>query len=119
MTMARPPKKNHLRLCRFHLALAALSVLLFGTLLIVAWADLTPSGRIGVPFMSVFPTLLHVALAWGSKAESEISRKVSVAIGVLMLLAFPVGTVLAVFFLPLTQWKSATENNTASQAMQS
>lgn len=119
MTMTRPPKQNHLRLGRFHIALAAMYVLLFGALLLFAWADLTPSGRIGVPIMSVFPTLLHVALAWGSKVESEISRKVSVAIGVLMLLAFPVGTVLAVFFLPLTQWKSATENNTASQAMQS
>ncbi|WP_444994569.1 hypothetical protein [Aliikangiella sp. IMCC44359] len=70
---------------------------------------MTPSGKVGIPITFSLPAILHLALAYGSKRGSEISRKISVGVGVLMLLTFPVGTVLAFSFLPLTQWKGEAD----------
>jgi len=70
---------------------------------------MTPSGKVGVPITFSLPALLHLALAYGSKLGNEISRKISVGVGILMLLTFPIGTVIAFSFLPLTQWKEQTD----------
>lgn len=106
MSSAEPIKPNHLRLSRFHIGLAIAYTILFGSLMLFGWSDLTASGKISVPIMSVLPLMFHLGLAWGSKVQSELSRKISVGIGVLLLTAFPVGTILGFFFLPLTQWGS-------------
>lgn len=106
MSPDEPVKPNHLKLSRFHIGLAIAYAVLFGSLMLFGWSDLTASGKVGVRIMSVVPTMFHLGLAWGSKVQSEISRKISVVVGVLLLIAFPVGTILGFFFLPLTQWKS-------------
>jgi hypothetical protein len=112
MNPSEPNRPNHMKLSQFHIGLAIAYAVLFGSLMLFGWSDLTASGKIGVPIMSVFPPLFHLGLAWGSKVKSEISRKISVAVGVLLLIAFPVGTILGFFFLPLTQWntKPGSEN---------
>ncbi len=65
------------------------------------------------------PVLLHAGLAWGTGVKSEIARKLSVAVCVTMFLwlpgmrnnrapYFPFPAYIALFMLPLTQWKAAS-----------
>jgi hypothetical protein len=52
--------------------------------------------------------LIHLALAWGSRVKSNISRRISMFIGFLLFLGFPIGTFISLFFfLPLTDWEQA------------
>jgi hypothetical protein len=53
------------------------------------------------------PIVLHLLLALGSYKKIEFSRKVSEIVFALLLLAFPVGTLMSMYiFLPATTWKS-------------
>jgi len=61
-------------------------------------------------------TLIHGLLAYGSYKKIEISRKISEFIFALCLLAFPVGTFLAIYlFLPATQWCPIQTSNNQNQ----
>lgn len=118
MYPTEPIRPNHIKLSRFHIGLAIAYVVLFGSLMLFGWSNLTASGKIGVPIMSLFPPLFHLGLAWGSKVKSEISRKISVVVGVLLLIAFPVGTILGFFLLPLTQWNSKLGSANANSSQE-
>ncbi|MEJ2653582.1 MAG: hypothetical protein P8173_17890 [Gammaproteobacteria bacterium] len=100
----RDESKNHLRLSRFHIELAFGYLIVMSLLIYLLWPILTPSERIAVPIISGCLVVLHAVLARGCRVKSELARKLSVAIGVLMLAAFPIGTFLGFYFLPLTQW---------------
>ncbi|MET1257044.1 hypothetical protein [Aliikangiella maris] len=105
---------NQLKLYKFHLWLAGIVFLLALLFMYWTWEDMTPSGRIGIPITFTLPTFLHLVLAYGAKRGSEISRKVSVGVGVLMLITFPIGTLIAFSFLPLTKWKEADDALTST-----
>ncbi len=104
---------NQLKLHKFHLWLAGIAFILALFFMYWIWEDTTPSGRIGIPITLTLPTILHLVLAYGAKNGSEISRKVSVGVGILMLITFPVGTLIAFSFLPLTKWKESDDELTS------
>jgi hypothetical protein len=93
--------RNPIRLSRFHMGLAIFYLALGGFL---AWlAANTNFPLIGVSVLVPF-VVLHLMLAYGTRKQDEFSRKVSVLVGVLMLLAIPIGPIIAIKFLPLTVW---------------
>ena len=54
--------------------------------------------------------LLHGLLAVGAKKKIELSRKVSEIVFAIILLGFPIGTLLSMlYFLPKTTWKQPTK----------
>jgi hypothetical protein len=57
------------------------------------------------------PIPIHLALAYGSYRRIDLSRKASEILFALMLLAFPIGTLLSMFlFLPATVWQASDDN---------
>jgi hypothetical protein len=85
---------------RCHLGVLAF-YLLVGSLL-VWWA-----GNLIISVAFALPVALHSVLAYGSYKRIEFSRKVSEFVFAMLILAFPVGTLLAMFlFLPATVWQS-------------
>jgi hypothetical protein len=56
------------------------------------------------------PLVLHAVLGYGSLKRMELSRKVSEWVFALLVLAFPIGTFLSIyFFLPATMWEAQEE----------
>lgn len=97
---------NHLKLYKFHLALVLVTFLIYLFLLQEFGEYLTESGRKAVPIVFFIPSIVHFAVALGCKYQQNWARKISVLLGALMLLFFPIGTILGFYFLPLTQWKN-------------
>ena len=98
---------NPIRLSRFHVGLAIFYCIIGATL---AWFG-RESGH-SLAWMSVVTPLvtLHTLLAYGARKRSEFSRKLSVVIGIMMLLAIPIGPIVALNFLPLTVWHSREDS---------
>jgi hypothetical protein len=104
---------NQRKLYRFHLWLAGFYGVLWVLFAFFAAGDVRGGFIIEIFIVMAIPVTLHLVLAFGSRAGNETSRKASVVVGVLMLLGFPIGTLLAFSFLPLTQWKDAAEETAA------
>jgi len=102
--------RNHLTLAKFHIALAIVYITLFATIMIIV----SNNNYTHRPLLMLYLFLLfflHAFLAIGSRKKMEISRKISVAVGVLMLAVFPVGTIFSFYFLPYTEWKNVEEES--------
>lgn len=111
-------ERNHIRLSGFHIGLAAIWAIVFSAAVLFDRSSLTGPGRIAVPLIGLLFVLFHMALAWGATVKSEIARKISVAVGVVMFMwlpgmrnleapYFPYLAFIALFMLPLTQWKAS------------
>lgn len=101
---------NHSKLAKFHFALASFYLIIF----ILAWKFFSGHNSSNGRLLVIAPlllTILHTALGFGAKVKNEISRKISVAIGVMMIFAFPIGTFLAFYFLPYTEWNTTSSDN--------
>lgn len=101
--------RNHLTLAKFHIALAIVYITLFATIMIVVSNNYTHRPLLMLYLFLIF--CLHSFLAIGARKKMEISRKISVAVGVLMLAVFPVGTIISFYFLPYTEWENVKEDN--------
>jgi hypothetical protein len=93
---------NHLRLMKYHIGIAVFYFCLSG--LLIAFSR-------GAGFLLAVgfffpPILIHLVLSYGSYRRNERSRKVSEILFALLLLGFPVGTLLSMYlFLPATVWQ--------------
>ena len=95
-------KKIHFGLGLFYLAI-------FGLVYVFAYEDLTPSGRVWIPLVTIlFPTIQFL-VANGCRLESEMARIASMIIGVVMLPLFPVGTILGLVILQQSRSKNKNE----------
>ena len=101
-----------LQLFRFNLWLALAYGLVLGGLAYLFW---TPEEHIALVAMVALPVIIHVVLAVGCHQGLELARKGSVVAGVLLLGLAPIGTIVAFYFLPLTQWDRVDEDG-ASEA---
>lgn len=63
-----------------------------------------PQTIFGLAGLSVLPAL-HFVTAWGCGKKSEVARHVAKLIGFLMFCAFPIGTLMSLSYLPLTDWE--------------
>ncbi|MGO9484654.1 MAG: hypothetical protein ACLPX9_08735 [Rhodomicrobium sp.] len=114
MTVTARYERNHIRLSRFHIGLAAAWAIIF-VAMTSQTSGLTGAGKVAIPALGAILVLFQLALAWGAMVESEIARKITVALGVLMFLWTPSIQVhwtpffayIALFMLPLTQWKAS------------
>lgn len=102
-------QSNHLRLMKCHIGLLVLWLIVtfFGIAAQVfdPGSDSDGSDVAMVVFCALM-AVLHAALSYGSYKKIEVSRKASEFIFALTLLAFPIGTFLAMYLLlPATQWK--------------
>lgn len=106
---------NHLRLMRVHIGFVVFYFVLvsafgyFGNHPILgalyeersSWQIFVESLLGFMPIMAV-----HFLLAIGAKRKLELSRRISEIVFAIMLLGFPIGTILSAFyFLPRTIWK--------------
>ncbi|STZ64002.1 Uncharacterised protein [Moraxella lacunata] len=106
---------NHLRLMRVHIGLMIFYAVFFLFCSYFLY-NLRMDRVIEISFLRVFTSVMllyipffafHLLLAIGAKRKSEMSRKISEIVFAIMLLGFPVGTILSAFyFLPKTIWKS-------------
>ena len=98
-TNSMSTNNNHLKLARFHFFFAASYFCLIMALLTDSfyWLVLTP-----IP-------ILHFILGIGARHKNELSRRISEFVGALMIFAFPIGTFLAFYFLPYTEWEDIKE----------
>lgn len=100
--------------CHIGLLVLWLIITLFGIVALVLdpGSDSDGSGFATVAFCALL-AVLHAALSYGSYKKIEVSRKVSEFIFALTLLAFPIGTFLAMYLLlPATQWKEPENSET-------
>ena len=82
-----------MKLAKFHLGLSIFYVMVI----------LMLNYFIGFPSIVLFPiALINFFLFFSSKNKNEFSRKISVGLGVLMIAAFPIGTIIAFHYLPYT-----------------
>lgn len=97
---------NDKRLMKFHVGFLIFYLLIATLVFFVFKVSLKVFYLVG------FPVLLHLFLAYGSYKRSELSRKISVVVFVLLAITtIPIGTVLAIFvFLPATQWESPQDD---------
>jgi hypothetical protein len=106
MTAAKSLSRNHIELSNWHIGLAVFYAVAIGAAVLFS-----PPLRKNMDYtftLLALPSLIHLALAWGSRMKSEISRRISIFIGFLMFFAFPIGTFVAMFFfLRLTDWEPA------------
>jgi hypothetical protein len=115
VTADKSLSRNHIKLGYWHIGLAIFYAVAIGTALYLM-PPLTKKVDFTFILLAV-PSLLHLALAWGSFAKAEISRRVSILIGLLMFFAFPVGTFISMFyFLPLTDWEPAPARDLRKEA---
>lgn len=103
---------NHLRLMRVHIGFIVFYIMSTALILIYSannsgnqrtsvLANIIVAVVFNVPLIS-----LHGLLAFGAKKKFEMSRKASEIVFAIMLLGFPIGTLLSLFyFLPKTTWK--------------
>jgi hypothetical protein len=97
-------ENNHIRLMKCHLGVVAFYLAAFSLLV---WWEETGVGRLIISVVFAVPVSVHLLLAYGSYKRVELSRKVSEFIFATLILAFPIGTVLAMFlFLPATTWEA-------------
>lgn len=97
-------ENKHVTLMRCHLGMLAFYLL--AGLLLVLW-QASAIGTLIITAALALPVAVHSVLAYGSHKKIELSRKVSEFIFATFILAFPVGTLLAMFlFLPATEWKA-------------
>ena len=96
---------NHLRLAKFHFWLAAT----YFAVLFLPFVLLRGPGMLEAAAIILLLLAAHLTLGIGARRESELARKGSVVIGVLMLLAPPILTVIAIFMLPATKWREQDE----------
>jgi hypothetical protein len=117
MAVAARYGRNHIRLAWFHIALAAYWTPLSGADYEALYFHVSRDVWSIFTLWWVWAVALHCALAWGAFAKSEISRRVSVFVGVAMFVwvlvrqtaDFPFYSYVAIFMLPLAQWKPAPE----------
>jgi hypothetical protein len=96
---------NHLRLMKCHIGIA---VFYFCLLLLALLLKQEAAARNLVFPVHVFILffLTHLVLAYGSYERIELSRKASEIAFVLLMVLFPIGTLLSMFlFLPATMWQ--------------
>ncbi len=101
---------NHLRLSRFHLGLAAFYLV---AAVLFAWLATTGLFEPVPKLLAYLATVLlglHLILSYGTRHQSELARKASVGVGVAMMLAIPVGPIVAINLLPLTVWQEREES---------
>jgi hypothetical protein len=84
-----------------------LALYMLAGLLFVLW-QASAIGALVTAAALVVPVGVHSVLAYGSHKKIELSRKVSEFVFAMLILAFPVGTLLAMFlFLPATVWQAS------------
>jgi hypothetical protein len=62
-----------------------------------------PQGFFYILWLCLLPGF-HGVTAWGCKRKSEVARHVAKFIGFMMFMAVPIGTLLSLSYLPLTDW---------------
>lgn len=96
---------------KVHVALAVLWALLNvamtgGVVLIGDFAGATvdvdpPEGGfrfpIGLLLVLLVPTMVHIFLAWGTRRRAPWARRGTIAIGLVTMLAFPIGTLIGLY----------------------
>jgi hypothetical protein len=118
MDAIKKANRNNVYLSRFHIGLSVLY--LFVILILRSMAgDFGDLLHMDFKYLLMFYSsstllLLHLALAFGAAKKWELSRKISVGVGVLLFIAVPIGTIIAVFFLPLTDWGTSPEQTDAA-----
>ncbi len=108
-------RDNHLRLKRVHIGWTIFYTLflLLTLLLMQKNAGNAPAQFVIMVFFA-FPICLHALLAYCAAQKYEWSRKVSEIVFAIMLLGFPIGTWLALyFFLPKTRWQIPDQTKAA------
>lgn len=68
--------------------------------------DLTPSGQLFIPIVTILLPGIQFALAFGCKSQKPDARIGSRIIGILMLAFFPIGTILGLIILQKTLLKN-------------
>jgi len=94
--------EKHIKVARVHRGLAFFygfsMVIVVGTLIIQPDKDF-PTALIGFLAISAPLLLLHFFVAKGAREKKPWARGASIAIASLMLLGFPVGTIIGVYLL--------------------
>ena len=110
-------RDNHLRLKRVHIGCTIFYALFLLPMLLALLMQQPINSFFTLLLMVIFctfPICLHALLAYGAAQKYECSRKVSEMVFAIMLLGFPIGTWLAIyFFLPRTQWQAPDETEAA------
>ena len=110
-------RDNHLRLKRVHIGCTIFYALFMPPTLLVLLMSIPINSFLTLLLMVIlctFPIGLHALLAYGAAQKYEWSRKASEIVFAMMLLGFPIGTWLAIyFFLPRTQWQAPDETEAA------
>lgn len=108
-------QNNHLSLMKIHIGLAIfwlLWVILFYVMLFQD-ADLNQVNRVNLGvflFVTMMPSVIHLSLAYGARNKSELSRKLSMAVFVLIFLMFPIGSIFSICVgFPVLQWENPNE----------
>lgn len=94
---------------KIHFALGLFYLVIFGLIYFFAYEDLTPSGRVGIPLVTVLLPTIQFLVANGCRLESELARVASIVIGVVMLPLFPIGTILGLVVLHQSRDKNENE----------
>lgn len=96
---------NHIRLMKCHIGMAIFYCCLCFLVTSLSYRTVsTASFAVNIVFFSL-PAFLHLALSYGSYKRIEVSRKASEIVFALMILAFPIGTLLSMLlFLPATTY---------------
>lgn len=94
---------------KIHFGLGLFYLVIFGLIYLFAYEDLTPSGRVGIPLVTILLPTIQFLVANGCRLESELARVASMAIGVLMLPLFPVGTIFGIVVLQQSRIKNENE----------
>ncbi|MDO4433270.1 MAG: hypothetical protein Q4B82_01665 [Alysiella sp.] len=107
---------NHLSLMKIHIGLAIFYVLMMGAMLFLLFYDVSFSqinlgNFLFLLMILMTPIGLHLALAHGARQKSELSRRLSMAVFILIFLIFPIGSIFSVCVgFPALQWEDGQSN---------
>lgn len=100
-------QNNHLSLMKIHIGLA----IFYG---LMAFFILYNEKHSEIKWVNLFifiiilitPSLIHIALAFGARQKSELSRRLSMVAFILIFLLFPIGSIFSVCVgFPALQWE--------------